>query len=178
MIGDVRIEIVAAMSEKMVIGASGGLPWSLPDDLKRFKQLTVGKPVVMGRKTYESIGRPLPHRLNVVISRTKRDAPGVIFVSSPEEAVEAAKDWLPLRLDTTNDTEAPTVAVIGGAEIYQVFLRSADRVCLTLVHDKGRVVGDTLFPEYPTWLTEASREFHPADERHVFPFTFLDLVRQ
>ena len=122
-----KLSIVVAASDNDVIGVGNQLPWRLPDDLKRFKALTLGKPVVMGRKTYASIGRPLPGRLNIVISRQAGLAlEGVVTVRSIDEALAAAKD-------------APEVMVIGGGEIYRQILSRVQTIHLTRAHDaRGR----------------------------------------
>lgn len=157
------VSIVVAIAENNVIGRGNELPWRLPDDLKRFKALTLGKPIVMGRKTYESIGKPLPGRTNIVISRQLGfHADGCVNVASIDEAL------------TTVD--APEIAIIGGAEIYRQILPRTDVIYLTRVH--AEVSGDIHFPalEWGEWQ-ECEREHHPADERHAYAFTFLKLVR-
>lgn len=156
--------LVVAAAQNDVIGDRNALPWRLPDDLKRFKAITVGKPVLMGRKTYESIGRPLPDRPNIVISRQPDLAiPGCAVVGSLDEAIEAAGD-------------APELMVIGGAELYRQVLPRADVIFLTRVH--ADVPGDTRFPPivWDDW-NEVHSEYHPADERHAHAFTFLKLAR-
>jgi len=129
-----RVTLIAAMSSDGVIGAGGGLPWHLPDDFRQFKRRTRGKPVIMGRKTWESLPRrPLPGRHNVVITRQAAyEAPGATVVRSLEAALEAAG-------------EAPEVMVLGGAQIYAAALPRADRMVLT--HVDAEVPGDTRFPE-------------------------------
>ena len=137
----------------------GGLPWRLPDDLRHFKELTVDHTVIMGRKTFEEIKRPLDNRRNVVITRNKEfRAHGVTVVPSLKEA---------LALGATEDE----VFVIGGGEIFAKALPLADRIYLTLVH--AQVEGDTYFPPFEAgaWAL-SSEEFHPADERHQYAFTF------
>jgi dihydrofolate reductase len=160
-----RIAIVVAATDDGVMGKDNALPWRLPDDLKRFKQLTMGKPIVMGRKTFESIGKALPGRRNIVISR-QRDfvAPGCDVVGSVEAALATA-------------SEAAEVSVIGGAEIFRQVLPNADLVHLTLIHAK--IDGDVFFPSLkaPEWRA-ISQEEHPVDERHAHPFTFLTLERK
>lgn len=154
-----RISLIAAVSSNGVIGADGGLPWHLPDDFRYFKQVTMGCPIIMGRRTRESIGRPLPGRRNIVLTRRKDyRADGAIVAGSPDEALAAAGD-------------AEEVFVIGGGEIYALFLDRASRIHLTRVD--ARVDGDTRFPEIDAddWqLTFA--EAHPADERHAHAFEF------
>ena len=159
-----RITLVAAVAKNGVIGRDGDLPWRLPDDLKAFKRLTLGKPVVMGRKTWESIGRPLPERHNVVMTRSQDfEAPGASVVPSAEAALELLADQ-------------DEVMVIGGGAIYRQFLERADHIYLTEVD--ADVDGDVTFPELdPGEWVEVSREHHPADERHAYAFTLVRLDR-
>lgn len=159
-----RVSIVVAAAENGAIGAGNQLLWRLPDDLKRFKALTMGKPIIMGRKTYESIGKPLPGRTNIVISRrSELTLPGCTVVNSLPAAFAAADD-------------APEIAVIGGAEIYAQALSSTDVVHLTRVHTT--LAGDAWFPALdPAVWREQLIERHPADERHAFAFSFLEAQR-
>jgi dihydrofolate reductase len=149
-----KITLVVAMAENGVIGRGGELPWRLSTDLKRFKAETMGKPVVMGRKTWESIGRPLPGRRNVVISRNPTyEAPGADVVGSLDEALELARG-----------DAAPEVAVIGGGEIFRQALEVADQLSVT--HVRAEIDGDAHFPEIDESLwTEVSREEVPAGEK-------------
>jgi dihydrofolate reductase len=159
-----RINLIVAASANNVIGIDGDLPWRLPDDLQRFKSITMGHPIVMGRLTWESIGRPLPGRQNIVLTRNAGySAPGCDVVSSPEAAVECAGD-------------APQLMIIGGGHLYSAFLPLARRIYMTRVHVD--LDGDAFFPE----LTEAdwqetSREAHDADNRHPHAFDFITLDR-
>ena len=158
------ISIVVAASENNVIGRQGDLPWRLPDDLRRFKAITMGKPIVMGRKTWESIGRPLPGRQNIVITRQADfGAEGCHVVFSVEEAVAAAAG-------------AEETMVIGGSEIYALFLPDADRLYLTRVH--ADVDGDAFLPSIDDseWRL-VSEERHTADERNEFDYSFLTYER-
>jgi dihydrofolate reductase len=153
------VSLLAAMAENRVIGRNGGLPWHLPDDLKRFKRLTLDHTVVMGRKTFDEIKRPLANRRNVVVTRSSEwSAPGVTVVPNLAEA---------LALGATEDE----VFVIGGGEIFQLALPRADRLYLTVVH--AEVEGDTWFPRFDeaAWVLEED-VYHPADERHAYPFSF------
>ena len=128
------ISLVAAMGKNRVIGKDNSLPWKLPEDMKRFKELTSGKTVVMGRTTFESIGKPLPNRINIIITRDKNyKAEGCIVVNSVDEALKYAKD-------------ADEVMIIGGAQIYQQFLPIANKMYLTLIDEDFE--GDAYFPEY------------------------------
>jgi dihydrofolate reductase len=159
------MELVVAVSENDVIGRRNELPWRLSSDLRRFKALTWGKPILMGRKTYESIGRALPGRQNIVLSRSKDFTPGdATVVATLEQALEAAAG--PTRL-----------MVIGGAQIYRECLPSAARIHLTLVHTRIED-GDAFFDGWrsPEWR-ESSRERHEADEKNSFPYSFLTLDR-
>jgi len=140
-----KISLIAAMAENHVIGRNNQLPWRLPADLKRFKALTMGKPIVMGRKTWESLGRPLPGRTNIVITRDiGYQAEGCVVVHSIDQALEVAAG-------------SDEVMVIGGEKLYQQVLDRADRLYLTLV--KSDVEGDTWFPEFDlTQWREVQRE--------------------
>lgn len=151
--------VVAALSENRVIGRNGRLPWHLPDDLKRFKALTMGFPILMGRRTYESIGKPLPGRTSVVLSRNPDFAvEGVTVVKSWKEALAETKD-------------AERVYAIGGAAVFRQALLDAQRLYLTVVH--AVLDGDTFFPEVEeTQWKVLEDDYHPADEKHGFPFSF------
>ena len=159
-----RIAIIAAMAENRVIGRENRLPWRLSADLRRFKSLTMGKPVIMGRKTYESIGKPLPGRSNIVVTRDPDyRAPGCQVVHSLDQALEAAAGH-------------DEVMVIGGAELYRQTLERAERIYLTLV--KAELDGDALFPRIETrhWH-ELGCESHRADEKNEFDYDFITLQR-
>ncbi|WP_415000518.1 dihydrofolate reductase [Arenimonas sp.] len=159
------MSLVAALDRDHAIGRGNDLPWKLPDDLKRFKALTLGKPVLMGRKTAESLGRALPGRRNMVLTRSGR-APfdGMETVASIEEAIA--------RVD------GDELMVIGGGEIYALALPFATRMYLTHV---GARVGDAdaFFPRFDAdeWKV-VSREAHAADAKHAFAFEFVDYVRR
>jgi dihydrofolate reductase len=159
------ISLIVAMAQNGVIGRGNALPWRLPADLKRFKEFTLGKPILMGRKTFESIGHPLPGRANLVLTRD-RDwrAKGVIPVHSVEEAL--------LQTRTCDELVA-----IGGAEIYRLMLPLARRIYLT--HVQADIQGDTYFPAFDSAQWD-DVEFHslPADERHAYPVTFVTLERR
>lgn len=158
------LSLIVALDRNRVIGHEGRLPWHLPDDLKWFKRCTVGKPIVMGRRTWESIGRALPERPNIVIT-TKADfeAPGATVVPSLEGALEVARDY-------------PEVMIIGGGVLFAATLNLADRLYLTVVH--GEYPGDTFFPAFESgeWR-ETFREDHEADDRHESAYSFLILDR-
>jgi dihydrofolate reductase len=158
------ISIIVAVAENGVIGSNNRLPWHLPDDLKRFKALSLGKPIVMGRRTFDSIGRPLPGRTNIVISRqSKLMIPGTVVVLSLDDALIAA-------------SAAPEIVVIGGAEIFKQVLPRTNTIHLTRVH--ARIEGDVFFPELdPLQWRKAAVEHHDADERHQYAFSFVTLQR-
>lgn len=157
-----RIALIAAMAENRVIGRQNALPWRLSGDLQHFKSLTMGKPVIMGRNTHESIGKPLPGRLNIVVtSDADYRAEGCRVVHSVEEALEAAH-------------EQDEAMVIGGARLYEQMLELADRIYLTLV--KADVEGDVLFPPLDRGIwREVARESHPADEKNEYAYDFIVL---
>lgn len=159
-----RLSILVAAAENDVIGTENRLPWRLPDDMKRFKALSLGKPVIMGRHTFESIGRPLAGRNNIVVTRQAGlQLEGCIVVHSLDDAIAAAH-------------AAPEAIVIGGAQIYAQALPRTTTIYLTRVHTEAD--GDVYFPKLASaeWRT-VEAEQHPADERHAHPFTFLTLQR-
>lgn len=160
-----RLSMIWAMSENNVIGRNNKLPWHLPNDLKYFKQLTSGKSVIMGRKTYESIGRPLPNRTNIVITRDKGfTAEGIKVVHSLDQAIELAEA-------TCLVNAQEEVIVMGGAEIYKLCLPKADRLYVTLVH--AQVPGDAYFPQIDlTDYKETKREFFEKDGANPFDYSF------
>ena len=160
-----RISLIAAMSENRVIGRDGGLPWHLPADLAFFKRVTLGKPIIMGRRTCQSLKGPLPGRRNIVLSRDPAFQPqGFHVVADPEAALAAAEPAL-------------EVFVCGGEAVYAAFLEQADRIYLTLV--EGQVEGDARFPQLPAghWV-EMERETHPRDDRNPLARTVTVLVRR
>ena len=171
MSGKARIAFVVAVAENGVIGRDGKLPWRLPTDLKRFRKLTLGKPVIMGRKTYESIGKPLDGRDNIVVTR-QRDfaAAGVHVATSVEEAIDLGRELAEKR-------GVDEVMVIGGEGIFRAALADADRIYLTLVH--GTPAGDTRFaiPDAPAWR-ETAREPMPQGSGDEYPADFIVLERQ
>lgn len=159
-----HISLVVAMDENRLIGVDGGLPWKLSNDLKQFKRLTVGKVVLMGRKTWQSLGRPLPDRENWVLTRDPSfRADGARVFGELDDAVREAGDR--------------ELMVIGGAEIYRQALPIANRIFLTQV--RAKVKGDTWFPELDAaaWR-ETAREDHPADDRHAHSYSFITLERK
>ena len=159
-----KISIIVAMAANGVIGQDNELPWHLPADLKHFKQTTMGKPILMGRKTWESIGRPLPGRTSIVITSDRTyTAPGCIVVNSIEAAIAAAG-------------EQEEVMVIGGAELYRQVLPYTDTIYLTRIHQ--RFEGDTRFPEISDaeWQ-QLERVDHEADEKNPYDYSFIRLER-
>jgi dihydrofolate reductase len=162
----VILSILVAVAENGVIGREGRLPWHLPDDLRRFKRLTTGHAIVMGRRTCESIGRALPGRRSIVLSRDPRftPSPGIEVARSLDAAIAAC----------VGEEE---VFVIGGESLFREALPRADRVYLTRVH--GRLAGDVLFPDFDETAWDCvERDEHAADERHEHPFTFLTYRRR
>ncbi len=162
----IRLAVIVAAAENGVIGRNNGLPWRLPEDLRYFKRVTLGKPIVMGRKTFESIGHPLPGRTNIVVSRNPGfSAAGVKLVASLDEALILAEEIA--LIDGVRE-----VVVIGGAEIYALALPRADRLYITQVH--ASVEGDALLPpiNWPEWR-EASRERHAAMDDNPYDYSFV-----
>jgi dihydrofolate reductase len=167
-----RISIIAAVAENGVIGRGGKLPWHLSRDLRRFKELTMGHTIVMGRRTWESIGRPLPGRRTIVVTR------------QPNYQVDAATVQTAASLDDALHVEGATgdneVFIIGGAELYREAMPRADRLYLTMV--MAEVDGDTYFPpaleefNWNDWVC-LQHEFHEADAQNDYPHTFLTLER-
>ena len=158
------ITLIAALDRNRAIGRAGAMPWHLPDDLKRFKALTLGKPVLMGRKTALAIGRTLPGRENLVLTRADV-APfdGQRVVHSLDEAIACAA--------------GAELCVIGGGEVYALTLPRATRLCLTEI-DTATTDADTYFPDFDAaeWR-EVAREHHPVDAKHALAFDFVDYAR-
>lgn len=168
------ISLIAAMTiGSNVLGNNNQIPWKLSKDMKRFKELTTGKPVIMGRKTYESIGKPLPNRTNIILSKNKQhmdNAPELIVKASIYDAIQKAKDVCP-------DKE---IMIIGGAEIYEQCLPLVDRLYLTYVMKHCH--GDTFFPVLydnlgPYSFNIEKIEYHEKDEKNECPFMFVDFIR-
>jgi len=155
------------MDRNRLIGQGSGLPWRLPDEIRRFKEITMGHPVLMGRKTYETIPqkfRPLPGRTNIILTRQQEyDAPGCIVVHSLQEALSAV-------------SPEEELMVIGGSQLFDALLPIVDRLYLTEIDDEYE--GDVYFPalDMNQWR-EVAREEHPRDDRHESPFVFLVLDR-
>ena len=159
-----RIVLVSAMDLNHVIGRDGALPWHMPADMKHYRRVTTGKPIVMGRKTWESLSGPLPKRRNVVITRQPDyTADGAEVVDSPEAALALLAD-------------SPEVMVIGGSGVYAAFLDRADELNLTMIHHAFE--GDTRFPDiHPDRWRVVSREDHQPDEKNPYPYSFLLMQR-
>lgn len=160
-----RIALIAAMAKNNVIGKDNDMPWHLPDDLKFFKSKTVGKPVIMGRKTFESIGsRPLPNRPNFVISR------------NPDLIYEGAQVFASVDEAMATLGEVEEVIIMGGGQLYAQMLPRADRLYVTMID--ADIDGDTFFPNWQAlaWNT-LEKVHHAIDERHAYPFDFITLDR-
>jgi len=155
--------IVVAISENHVIGKDNKLLWYMPNDLKHFKEITTGHPVIMGRKTYDSVGKPLPNRRNIIITRKKITIEGCEVVNSIEEAFLLC-------------TDEPEVFIVGGAEIYRQSINLTDRIYLTIIHKEFE--GDSFFPEISKkeWK-EVFREDHQPDHKNTLPYSFITLER-
>jgi dihydrofolate reductase len=158
------ISIIAALDTNNLIGSTGTMPWHLPADLRYFKECTVGKPVIMGYKTYQSIGKPLPDRTNIVLSELVEEISGCIVVHSVTEALHQAG-------------EVPEIMIIGGRMVYKHFLSHANRMYLTRIDHAFE--GDVYFPEYnkEEWH-EVSCEPHIPDEKNLYPYAFIILERK
>ncbi len=166
-----KLAVIVAQSQNRVIGRDNKLPWHLPEDLRYFKSVTLGKAIIMGRKTFESIGRPLPGRSNIVVTRNREySAEGIEVVHDLDAALERART-----LASINGNDE--ALVIGGAELYAQALPMAERLYLTLVHRQFE--GDARFPllDWDEWR-EASREDHQVQGPDPFDYSFLVLERQ
>lgn len=160
-----RLSLIVAMDRNRLIGSANGLPWQLPADLAFFKRTTMGKPVVMGRKTFESIGKPLPGRQNIVVTRDSAFvADGCVVVGSVEQAIESC-------------AASPEIMLIGGASLYRQTLERAD--CLYVTRIDHEFDGDTWFPEFDEslWRIESHEDFE-ADSRNLYARSFVKYVRE
>ncbi len=167
----VQIALVVAAAENNVIGKNGGMPWHVPSDLKFFRKTTLGKPVVMGRKTFQSIGKPLDGRPNIVISRDPAFvADGAFAVTSLEDAIEVARTM-------AADLGQDEIAIIGGAQIYAAILPRADRIYLTRIH--AEIEGDAVFPPLdPNEWCKRSSARHEAGPRDDHAFSIMVYERR
>ncbi|WP_443090869.1 type 3 dihydrofolate reductase [Basfia succiniciproducens] len=158
------LSLIVAATKNHVIGKDNQMPWHLPADLKWFKENTLGKPVIMGRKTFESIGRPLPKRVNIVFSRHPFEHEGVIWKESLESAVDFLKD-------------SAEIMLIGGGQLFEQYLSQADKLYFTEIQTE--LEGDTFFPAINTDEWEISyEEYRPADENNAYDLRFLILERK
>ncbi|MER1957387.1 MAG: dihydrofolate reductase [Solibacillus sp.] len=154
------ISLIVAHDKNYVIGYENGMPWHLPGDLKYFKDMTMGKPIIMGRKTFESIGRPLPGRRNIVITRNdKYHAQGIETVSSLDAALALVKD-------------VPEIMVIGGAQIFEQAMPLADKLYITLINHEFK--GDTYFPRYDGWRLTSSQQAIDSGEGYTFRYCIFE----
>jgi dihydrofolate reductase len=166
----VQVSMIAALAAGRVIGSENRMPWHLPADLRHFRQVTLGKPVIMGRRTFESIGRPLPGRTNIVLTRDRHwQAPGVLIAHTPRQSLDLAG-------------QADEVMIIGGGSVYEHFLPIANRLYLTYID--ARLAGDTRFADYRQYANEHGFEWrmldeqrHPADEHNPYDLRFVILAR-
>jgi dihydrofolate reductase len=161
------ISIIVAVTENRVIGKDNQLLWRLPDDMKRFKQLTMDNPIIMGRKTYESIGKPLPGRTSIVVTRNREyKLDEAIVVNSLQEAILRAREL-----------DAQEAYIIGGGELYKQAQSVSDRLYITEIHTT--MSGDAYFEiEDPSQWIETERSVHEADDRHKYAFAFVDYIKQ
>ena len=158
------IAVIAAVAKNRAIGYKNKLIYWLPNDLKRFKQLTTGHTIIMGSNTFRSLPKgALPNRRNVVLSRRSKDFPGCDVYPSLEKALKSCQP----------DED---IYIIGGASVYEQAVKVADRLCLTEIDDVPQEA-DTFFPDYSDWRVE-TKEAHPKDERHAFEYAFVDYVRE
>ena len=166
-----EVSLIWAMSRNRVIGKDNGLPWRLPKDMKHFMASTMGKPVIMGRKTFESMGSPLPGRANIVLTRDKNwSRENVEVVSTLGEAVELADE-------IAHEAGQGEVFVIGGSSVYAKALPVATRLYVTLI--ESDIEGDVYFPEFDwgDWV-ESQKTVHVQDERHAYDFTISEFIRK
>ena len=159
------LSIIAALSNNKVIGNDNQLPWHLPADLKHFKSITMGKPIIMGRKTYESIGKPLPGRDNIIISR------------DPDYQANGCQVFDSITTAINSQSQADEVMIIGGASIYEQALPLVQRMYLTLIHQN--IEGDAFFPEWDQqeW-SETERTDHKADDNTTFDYSFITMNKK
>jgi dihydrofolate reductase len=160
-----KISVIAAMSRNRIIGSDGALPWHLPDDLARFKSITTGHTVIMGRKTFESVGKPLPNRRTIVITRNNDYQCASVFIAhSLDEALDHA-------------AREDEVFILGGEAVYRIALPRADCLYLTIIH--ATIEGDTYFPtlDFDDWKLVEDERYEP-DDRHAYAFSFRRYERR
>jgi|TARA_B100001939_G_scaffold93560_1_gene80214 dihydrofolate reductase len=161
------ISLIVAHSSNRVIGIDGQLPWHIPDDLKYFKAITIGKPIIMGRKTFDSIGKPLPGRLNIIITKnTDLIIEECVVVNNLEAAITEAKNYLKMQ-----DSEQEEIFIIGGAQIFKQSMQFVNKIYITEVH--AEYAGDVFFGELSSndWI-EVSRDLHDSENDKI-PFSFV-----
>jgi len=175
-----HISMIVAMSPKRVIGSGGEIPWHLPADLRHFKKETLGKPVIMGRKTFqsiiESLGRPLPERHNIVMSASS-DGMDYALRNGCDDIATSLSEALWIAKEAAESMGVDEVMVIGGGKVYELFLPQADRLYITYVF--GPFEGDTHFPDFDLdeWV-ETSREYRAADEKNGYAIEFVIMERK
>ena len=167
-----KLAMIVAMAKNNVIGRDNDMPWHLPADLKQFKSITLGSPIIMGRKTYESIGKPLPGRLNIILSRNPELViEGCKVVNSLDDALKIAKES-----NASSDEPKEEIFIVGGAYLYNSYISEIDTLYLTQID--AEIEGDTFFPDYTRFeWKETQRVERPADESNQYPLTFLTLER-
>jgi dihydrofolate reductase len=168
-----RISLIAAMDRHGLIGDGSGLPWHLPRDMRYFRRQTWGKPIIMGRRTFESVGKPLPGRLNIVLTHDAGySAPGCRVARTLQEGLAIAEDYLA-------SCGGDEIMIVGGAKVYEDAIQCWDRCYLTIV--EGRFAGSTYFPLCEllrqSWLPVRAAEIHPADEKNLYPHSFHIIER-
>jgi dihydrofolate reductase len=165
-----KFSIVVAMADQGVIGYKNATPWHMPKDLQRFRQLTIGKPIIMGRKTYESIGRALPGRMNIVMTTQKNFTAKECFIAhSLDQAVELA-------VSSEKYQEVQEIMIIGGASIYEQFLPRCENFYLTVIHNK--FLGDTFFPAWDRSQWQViTRESYEADNKNPYAYEFINMKK-
>ena len=166
------ISLIVAHSSNRVIGIDGQLPWHIPDDLKYFKSITMGKPIIMGRKTFDSIGKPLPGRLNIIITKnTDLTIEECVVVNNLEAAITEAKNYF-----KTQDTDQEEIFIIGGAQIFKQSMEFANKIYITEVH--AEYAGDVFFDELSDndWI-EVSRDLHDSENDKI-PFSFVTYCKK
>jgi dihydrofolate reductase len=169
------ISLIVAISKNRAIGKDNKLLWYIPEDMKRFRAITSGHPVVMGRKTFESIGRPLPNRTNIVITRDRSYKPeGVVIAHSLDEAMEIAKQSPHLASPMQGEGSAQEIFILGGGQIFEQVMHIADRLYITVI-DADVPDADAFFPEYPHFNKVLFKEDH---EHDGLKFTFYELEKQ
>lgn len=164
-----RIAMIVAMGENRGIGKDGGMPWHLPADLKHFRRLTMGKPIIMGRRTYESIGKPLEGRTNIIVTRDPE------FTVEGATVVNSFTDGLDAALKAANGGDTDEVMVIGGATLYEAFLPHAKKLYITEIRQSFKA--DTHFPPLAFGWEEISREPHKADDSNPYDYDFVELKK-